>query len=161
MILDLFDVHSPISAGDEAVTSEEKISIDVAIAPKWHLLADQVYGLFAQMNIVRDRKVILPVNDLLVGFVGRLGAKRRVADEAFEHDGPERPPVAFVSVSLLQEDLRCDVIRSSDCRVSLLYGFVNTGGTCEGDRCVLASGDSLSTLRSDLCLSSSSLWRSP
>lgn len=127
MTLDLFDVHSPISAGDEA---EKKISIDIAIAPKWHLLADQVYGLFAQMNIFRDRKVILPVNDLLVRFVGRLGAKRRVADEAFEHDGAERPPVAFVTITLLQEDLRCDVVRSSDCRVSLSYRFMNTGGTC-------------------------------
>jgi hypothetical protein len=59
--------------------------------------------------------MVLPVNDLLVRFVGCLGAKRWIADEAFEHDCAERPPVAFVAIALLQEDLRCDVIWRSDC----------------------------------------------
>ncbi len=73
------------------------------------------------MNIIRDREVILPVNDFLVRFMGRLGAKRWVADEAFEHDCAERPPVTFMTIALLQEDFRCNVIRRSDGRVGLAW----------------------------------------
>jgi hypothetical protein len=49
VILDLFDTHSPISAGNEAimVEREENFSINIAIAPEWYSLADHVYGLFA------------------------------------------------------------------------------------------------------------------
>jgi len=41
------------------------------------------------MDIVRNYKVVLPVDDFLVGFVGRFGAEGWVANEAFEHDGTE------------------------------------------------------------------------
>jgi hypothetical protein len=39
------------------------------------------------MNVFGDYEVMRPVNNLLVCFMGCLGAKRRVADKALEHDG--------------------------------------------------------------------------
>lgn len=52
MALDLLDVQSPIRAGDEP--------------------ANQIFRFATQMDIVRNYEVVLPVDDLLVGFVGRL-----------------------------------------------------------------------------------------
>ena len=81
--------------------------------------ADHVYCLIAQMDIIGYSEMILPVNDFLVRLVGRLGAKWWVTDQAFEHDCAERPPVALVTVPLLQEDFWCDVIWRSDGRIGL------------------------------------------
>jgi hypothetical protein len=38
------------------------------------------------MNIIGDNEVMQPVNNFLVRFMGRLGAKRWIADKAFKHD---------------------------------------------------------------------------
>ena len=73
------------------------------------------------MNIIRDREMVLPVNNFLVGLVGCLGTKRWVADDAFKHDCAKRPPVALMAIPLLQEDLGSDVIWRSDSRVGLLW----------------------------------------
>jgi hypothetical protein len=88
VILDLVDVQSPISTGDEPVMggpNQKKIQ-------RWCWgsrrcsPADHVFCFFAQMNIVGDYEVMQPVNNFLVRFMGRLGAKGWIADEAFEHD---------------------------------------------------------------------------
>jgi hypothetical protein len=39
------------------------------------------------MHIVRENEVVLPIDDFLVCLVRRLGAERRIADQALEHDG--------------------------------------------------------------------------
>lgn len=81
--------------------------------------------------------MILPVNDFLVRLVGRLGAEWRVTDEAFEHDRAKRPPVALVTIPLLQEDFWCDVIWRSDGRIGLscvcVCGSMSACERCEGD----------------------------
>jgi hypothetical protein len=66
------------------------------------------------MDIIGNYEMILPVNDFLVGFVGRFRAEGWVADKALEHDRAERPPVTLISIPLLQEDLRCNVVWRSD-----------------------------------------------
>lgn len=72
------------------------------------------------MDIIWDYEMILPVNDFLVGFVGTFGAEGWVANKTFKHNRAKRPPVALVSVPLLQEDLGGNVIRRSDRRVGLI-----------------------------------------
>lgn len=36
---------------------------------------------------------LTPINDFAVGVMGVFGTERRPADEAFEHDGSNRPPI--------------------------------------------------------------------
>ena len=81
----------------------------------WGSPLDHFYCFLAQMNIVGDYKVMRPVNNFLVCFVGCLGTKRRVADKALKHDCAQRPPVALTAVPLLQEDFGCNVVWRSDC----------------------------------------------
>lgn len=76
--------------------------------------SDEVFGLTTQVDIVWDDEVVLPLNNFLVCLVRRLRAERRVSDEALEHDSTQGPPITLVSVTLLEEDFRCDVVRRSD-----------------------------------------------
>ena len=71
------------------------------------------------MHIVGDDEVMRPIDDLLVRLVRGLRTKGGVPDKTLKHDRAQRPPVALVSVSLLQENLGRDVIRRSDGRISL------------------------------------------
>ena len=50
--------------------------------------------------------------------VGFFVIKRRRADDHFIEDDPDGPPVAGLSVALLHQDFRGDVIRRSDQRMS-------------------------------------------
>lgn len=71
------------------------------------------------MDIVRDDEVMGPVDDLLVRLVRRLGTERRIPDQTFKHDRAQGPPIALVSVSLLQENLGRNIIGRPDCRICL------------------------------------------
>ena len=73
-------------------------------------LPDQVLGLSAHLDIIRDLKRLLVVQDLLAGLRRLVGEERRVPHEHLVEDDPERPPVDGLVVSLLEEDLRGDVI---------------------------------------------------
>lgn len=59
--------------------------------------------------------MLFPIDDLAVGLVGVLSAEGRPADEALEHDGSDRPPIAAEGVALASENLRGDVVWSSNC----------------------------------------------
>ena len=61
-----------------------------------------------------------PVDNLAVCVVGLFGAERGPADETLEHDGSDRPPIAAIVVTLTAEDLRGNVVGSTNCRVSQL-----------------------------------------
>ena len=127
MILDLVDVQSPISTGNEPVMVTEQSGKKIQ---RWgcnsvemcrrYSPSDHVFCFFAQMNIIGDYEVMQPVNNFLVRFMGRLGAKRWIPDKAFKHDGAQRPPIALTAIALLQEDLGCDVVWRSDSRVGLM-----------------------------------------
>ena len=71
------------------------------------------------MHIVGDDEVMRPIDDLLVRLVRRLGTERWIADQTLEHDRAQRPPIALVSVSLLQENLGRDIIGRPDGRICL------------------------------------------
>ena len=59
-------------------------------------------------------QVMLPLQNLVVRLIRGLGAEGRVADEALEHDGTKRPPVALVAVPLLHEDFWRNVVGRAD-----------------------------------------------
>ena len=72
----------------------------------------------AQWDVFREVEGVLPVDDLAVRIVRIFGTERRPADETLEHNCASRPPVAGEGVALAAENLRGDVVRRSDSRVS-------------------------------------------
>ncbi len=76
------------------------------------------------MHVVWEHEVLRPVDDLVVGVVCGFGAEGWVPDQALEHDGTKRPPVALVTVSLLQEDLWSNVIRRTNGGICLQIKWV-------------------------------------
>ena len=81
------------------------------------LRANQMTGSIAERNIFGEVESLTPIDDLAVSVVGIFGAERWPADQTFEHDGPDRPPVTAECVPFTGENLRCNVIGSSDCGI--------------------------------------------
>ena len=79
----------------------------------------QILSLPTQMHVVGDDKIMWPVDDLLIRLVRSLRTKGRVSNETLKHDRAQRPPVALVSIALLQKDLGRDIIRRPDGRIGL------------------------------------------
>ena len=79
----------------------------------------QILSLPTQMHVVGDDKIVRPVDDLLIRLVRSLRTKGRVSNETLKHDRAQRPPVALVSIALLQKDLGRDIIRRPDGRIGL------------------------------------------
>lgn len=75
-------------------------------------------GSFAEYNVFRKVESFTPIDDLSVRIMRVFGAERRPANETFEHDGSDRPPVAGEGVSFAGKDFRCNVVGGSDSRVS-------------------------------------------
>lgn len=71
-------------------------------------------GGVTQWNILREVESLTPVDDLAVGVMRIFGAERGPADQTFEHNGSNGPPVAAESVAFARKNLRGDVIRGSD-----------------------------------------------
>jgi hypothetical protein len=121
----------------------------------------QVFSLPAQMHVVRDNKVVRPIDDLLIRLVRGLRTEGRVSNETLKHDRAQGPPITLVSVSFLQENFGGDVIRRSDGRICLYKGEteiqfrLNYWGKGEERVCLQVSYDLLSKSRSDLCWTSS------
>lgn len=80
--------------------------------------------------------MLFPVDDFAVGVVRILGAKGWPANQTFEHDSTDRPPITAEGVASAGEDLRGDVVRCAN------------GGVCENtarfapcvDLCAVADG---------------------
>lgn len=81
------------------------------------LPADQMASCLAQGNVVGEIKGFAPVDDFAVRIMRVFGAEGGPTDQAFEHDGAYRPPIAAVCVAFAREDLGCDVVGCSDRRV--------------------------------------------
>lgn len=60
---------------------------------------------------------LAPVDYFAIRIMSILSAERGPADETFEHDGSNRPPVTSERVALTAEDFWGYVIRSADGRV--------------------------------------------
>lgn len=78
---------------------------------------DQILSLDAELDVVGEVERLAPIDNLAVRVVAVLGAERRPADQALEHDGAQRPPVAVERVAVPGEDLGRDVVGGSDGRV--------------------------------------------
>lgn len=74
--------------------------------------------LGTQCNIIREVQRLSPVDNFPISVMTVLSAERRPTDEALEHDGSQRPPIAIKRVALAGEDFGGDVVRGSDSRVS-------------------------------------------
>lgn len=70
--------------------------------------------------------------------MGLFGAERRPADQAFEHDGTNGPPIAAEVVSLAAEDFWRDVVGCTDSGVGkLTTGFPPCVDLCSVADCQL------------------------
>jgi len=79
----------------------------------------QVFSLPTQMHIIRDDKIMRPIDDLLVGLVRRLRTEWRIPHQTLKRDSPQRPPIALAPIPLLQENLWRDIIWSPNCGICL------------------------------------------
>src|SRR5688572_17201712 len=66
---------------------------------------DQVLGLDTQSDIIGEVQSLSPVHDLTVRVVAVLGAERRPANKALEHNRSEGPPIAVERVTMASENL--------------------------------------------------------
>ena len=71
--------------------------------------SNKVLSLFGDEDFVWEVEITRPVDDFLIRVPWVVGAKWRVAHQAFEEDCTERPPIALLAVSLHHEDLRSDL----------------------------------------------------
>lgn len=89
------------------------------------------------MDVVGEVERRAPVDDLLVRLSAVLGAEGGPADQAFEHDGADAPPVAAEGVALPAEDLGGDVVRGADGGVGHhaagLAPHVDLGAVADGE----------------------------
>lgn len=81
------------------------------------LPADEMASCFAQGNVIGEVEGFAPVDDFTVRIVRVFGAEGRPADQAFEHDGAYRPPIAAERVAFASEDLGCNVVGRPDCGI--------------------------------------------
>lgn len=65
--------------------------------------------------LLREVQRLSPIDDLAIGVMSVLRAERGPADETFEHDSSNRPPVTSERVALTTEDFRGDIVGSADC----------------------------------------------
>jgi hypothetical protein len=79
--------------------------------------SDQGLGITRENQLIREVQALSPVNDLPVCIGCVLGTERRPANQAFEHNSTNGPPIAKVGISLAVEDFRRNIIRSSNGRV--------------------------------------------
>lgn len=63
--------------------------------------SNKVFSFTAQMDVVWEQEVMLPVDNLRVGVMCCFRAEWGVADQALERDRAQRPPVALVAVTFL------------------------------------------------------------
>lgn len=87
--------------------------------------ANEVLGLGSELVIWREVQVTTPLDNLSVRVVRFLGAEWWPADETFEHDSTNTPPIAALVIASATKDLRCNVVWSTDSR----EGKLTTGFT--------------------------------
>jgi hypothetical protein len=80
----------------------------------------KVLGLCTKLLIGREVQVARPIHNLTVSIMGLLCAERWPTDQAFKHDGANRPPIATKVVALATEDLWRDVVGCTDSGVGQL-----------------------------------------
>ena len=73
-----------------------------------------MFRITGKDNLVREVEAISPVDDLAVGIGGFLSTEWGPSDQAFEHNSANRPPIAEISVALAVENLRRNVVGSTD-----------------------------------------------
>lgn len=86
---------------------------------KKNVPADQIFSIRGEMNIFWEVELFTPVHDLAISLVCVLTAKWWVSDQAFKHDSTQGPPITLLSISLLQKDLGCNVVRRADGGIGL------------------------------------------
>lgn len=91
--------------------------------------------------------MLLPIDYFTVGVMRVFGAEGWPANQTFEHDGANRPPVTPEGIPSARENLRSNVIRSTDRGVSEDTARFAPGidlGTVANGQIDLIQGDGLS-----------------
>ncbi len=70
-----------------------------------------------KLDVLGEIQRFLPCDDLAVRIVRIIRTERGPTDKALEHDGAQRPPIAFEGVPLTAKNLGRDIVRRSDRRV--------------------------------------------
>jgi hypothetical protein len=65
----------------------------------------------------RNDEGLSPIEDFLASLARIVGEKRRIADQHFEQNNPQTPPVNSFSITRFAEDFRSYIIRCTNRRV--------------------------------------------
>lgn len=120
-----FDTTEELVVFDLICTSTAKTVLGVAdkaiaqlarriIRGSWSLPSDQILCLGTQLNVIREVEGLAPVDDLAISVMCILSTERRPANLTFEHDSTQAPPVTVLAVTMTTEDLRSNVVWSSN-----------------------------------------------
>ncbi len=116
------------------------------------LLSDHIFCLTTQYQLIWKVQGLAPVDNLAVCVMGVFRTERRPSDKAFEHDSSDRPPVTEIGVSLVQEDLGCNIVRSSHGRIghvsSRLAPCIDKSPIADREIDLLVQGDRIPIPRS-------------
>jgi hypothetical protein len=106
-----------ICVADEASSSlvREDVRISVKIIP-----SNEVLCIMAELLVWGEVQVTRPIHNLPIRIVSLLSTEWWPADQTFEHDCTKRPPITAEIIALTAEDLRSDVVRSTNSRVGEL-----------------------------------------
>lgn len=75
---------------------------------------DEILRPRPKLDIVREIERVAPIDNLLISLPTILCTERWPPNQAFEHDGPNTPPVTAKGVALAAKDFRGDVVWSTD-----------------------------------------------
>lgn len=73
--------------------------------------------LTSQNDVVGEVQRLSPVDNLPIGIMTAFSAEGGPSHKTLEHDGSQGPPIAVERVTMAGEDLRGDVVGSTDRRV--------------------------------------------
>jgi hypothetical protein len=128
MLLDLSATSKTTQAVIGITNQTINVSKDFSTSRPWkNLPADEVLCLGANLLVRGEVQVSWPIDNLAVGIVRLLCAERRPADQTFEHDCANTPPIAAVVVALSTEDFGSDVIGGTNSRVCKLTARLAPG----------------------------------
>lgn len=94
-----------------------KISFETRLKSAEIIPSNEILSFRTKLNILGEVERLTPVDNLPISVVGILSTERRPANLTLKHDRSQRPPITIVGIAVAAEDLRCDIIRGTDCGI--------------------------------------------
>lgn len=76
--------------------------------------SDEIFRFWRKVDFLWEVETLLPVDDFAICFMRFLGTEWRPSYEALEHNSSKGPPIALLSVSLVDEYFRRNVVGSTN-----------------------------------------------